>query len=644
MRLQSVYISQYKNLKNFTLNFDGTSFIDVFVGKNGSGKSNLFEAIIEIFRHLDQLGRPSNEIDFEYGLSYELDGNDVEIEWKAGRLRINQDEDRKTLGNTPFPNNVVVYYSGHNGTVASLVTRYEKAFRRRIYTGVKPSDSRLFIGVGSEYKSLFLAVLLTHPEASRASDYIAKRLDIASVGASLHVKLKKPFNAKARLKALANRERTSEANEFDSLNPKTRYWGADGATQEFIEKLVSCIRGDKDGFSISDLYDRSKQQYHLNVNVELFRLRFKGVSLAEVFLMFDNLKTLGMLAEIDFPLTLTSNQVGNITQFSDGQFQSVYIYSIIELFKDRNCITLLDEPDAFLHPEWQFGFLKQVSEITAATAENNHVLMSSHSASTLAGYKERNIRMFSLVGSQVKSMSVSKNYAINQLSSNMIKYSEDEQILSILRSINIEKKPIVFTEGSSDPEILKTAWSMLYTTPIPFIPIYAFNCVYLRQLIQDERILNELGRKPVFGLFDFDEAYNEWNFLKNKWVALETDPYKGLSVGDDANKRYAFLLPVPTILGVETLVIKDRATKTHYAGKSRMGIEHLFYGDVRTHGYFDTEKMPGDHEILVFKDGSKTRFAKDVVPILDAACFEVFRPMFDFIRLKCSPVRNMQTP
>lgn len=43
MRLKSVFISQYKNLKNFTLSFGGASFIDVFVGKDGSGKSNLFE-------------------------------------------------------------------------------------------------------------------------------------------------------------------------------------------------------------------------------------------------------------------------------------------------------------------------------------------------------------------------------------------------------------------------------------------------------------------------------------------------------------------------------------------------------------------------------------------------------------------------
>lgn len=58
MRLKSVFVSQYKNLKNFTLGFDGASFIDVFVGKNGSGKSNLFEALIEIFRHIYEYDEP----------------------------------------------------------------------------------------------------------------------------------------------------------------------------------------------------------------------------------------------------------------------------------------------------------------------------------------------------------------------------------------------------------------------------------------------------------------------------------------------------------------------------------------------------------------------------------------------------------
>ena len=71
MRLKYVYISEYKNLKDFTLNFDGASFIDVFVGKNGSGKSNLFEALIEIFRHLYEFNH-KGKIGFEYVVRYEI--------------------------------------------------------------------------------------------------------------------------------------------------------------------------------------------------------------------------------------------------------------------------------------------------------------------------------------------------------------------------------------------------------------------------------------------------------------------------------------------------------------------------------------------------------------------------------------------
>ncbi|WP_083915025.1 AAA family ATPase [Alkalispirochaeta alkalica] len=57
MRLKSIHIGDYKNLKDFALNFNTACFIDIFVGKNGSGKSNLFEAIILIFKHLFEFGK-----------------------------------------------------------------------------------------------------------------------------------------------------------------------------------------------------------------------------------------------------------------------------------------------------------------------------------------------------------------------------------------------------------------------------------------------------------------------------------------------------------------------------------------------------------------------------------------------------------
>ena len=50
MRLLRVYIDGYRNLKNVTVDFDKDSLTTVVIGENGSGKSNLIEAIVEVFR------------------------------------------------------------------------------------------------------------------------------------------------------------------------------------------------------------------------------------------------------------------------------------------------------------------------------------------------------------------------------------------------------------------------------------------------------------------------------------------------------------------------------------------------------------------------------------------------------------------
>ena len=352
MRLKSVFISDYKNLRNFTLRFDGSSFLDVFVGKNGSGKSNLFEALIEIFRHLDQFGRPANGISFEYHLSYEIEGQETEIEWKTGKLKINKDKDRKTLGQTPFPDNVLIYYSGHNATVAELVADYEAKFRGRI-KGTNLDDSRRFMGVGPEYRQLLLAVLLTQPDDNKARQFVCQKLGIESIGADLQLVLQRPSFATGALKALGT-------DSIENFDPRTHYWGADGITRDFLDELVTCVKGE---FNHGNVFDADKGRYQIAVNIELFQQRFAEESLSDIFRQFDNLKTLGMLADLSVPLTLTSGLGGTISHFSDGQFQSVYIYSIVELFKDRNCLILLDEPDAFLHPEWQFDFLRQVLQL-----------------------------------------------------------------------------------------------------------------------------------------------------------------------------------------------------------------------------------------------------------------------------------------
>jgi len=619
MRLTSLYIDQYKNLRDFSLSFNGGSFIDVFVGKNGTGKSNLFEALIEIFRHIVEFDRDKASCDFNYRIGFEIDGKAIEIGWNSGELTIGGKE-RKTIGKTPLPDNVLIYYSGHNDTVAKLVEQYEEAFRKRIKRA-DFDEARYFIGIGPDYKELLLAVLLMQPDTCKARQFICQKLAIEAVASEAKVVLERPaYAADSRF-------------DIESNDETDRYWKPEGITKTFLDRLHGCINTTTGSPVRSEGYFSADDRYILYFDIAKIRQEFSDLSPQDLFRQFDNLKTLGMLTEITIPLQLTGCPDATIAHFSDGQFQSVYIYSIVELFKDRNCITLLDEPDSFLHPEWQFDFLKQVFEITDTTAKSNHVLMSSHSAVTLIPHDKKKIKFFDIKGNQANCYDLPKSIAIKKLSADLIKYSEQEQLLSIINAIQIENKPVLFTEGSTDPVILKEAWYKLYDVEMPFIPFYAFSCTYIKQLLTDNRIHTEMGGLPVFALFDFDKAYDQWNGLNG--TVSETDPLKGMIKKWAEGESYALMLPVPANTDIQKQVIKNAATGETFGGDSCCEIEHLFYGLDSTKNYYQQEPCVGGTKIVFKSDGEKTTFAKEVVLTLDPACFEVFRPMFEFIKSKC---------
>ena len=232
MRLKSVFISDYKNLKDFSIRFDSDNFIEVFVGKNGAGKSNFFEAVIEIFRHIYEYDKVKSETGFDYRIMFEIENVDTEIAWKNGTITVNG-EDRKTIGKTPLPDNVLIYYSGHNDTVAGLVEKYEEAFRKRIKKA-NYGESRRFIGIGQDYKELLLSVLLMQNNDNKARQFILQKLGIKKVALEVMLVLQRPAFANKKL-------------GIDHFDPTTHFWGTEGITRTFLDKLISCI---KRGFNL----------------------------------------------------------------------------------------------------------------------------------------------------------------------------------------------------------------------------------------------------------------------------------------------------------------------------------------------------------------------------------------------------------
>ncbi|EOC1326905.1 AAA family ATPase, partial [Cronobacter dublinensis] len=592
---------------------------------------NFFEAIIEIFRHIDQFGQQNNIISFEYRIFYEIDGVVTKIEWTKDRLFINDEDDQRKLGKIPFPENILVYYTGHNTTVSSLISNYKSLFQRKI-KGADLSDSRKFIGIGPDYKSLLLTLIISQHKDNPARNYILNKLSVSKLGLTkpgtkevtepvIRLKLERPNYARGK-------------KDFNiQLNDETdRYWKVVGITKEFLESLTQCVWNNTDQISINEGYFQDDDSYILYISIYKLQKKFEN-RWGELFQHFDNLKVLGMLSDMTVPLRLDSGIEGDISSFSDGQFQSVYIYAVSEFFKNKNCVTLLDEPDAFLHPEWQHQFISQVKEINTATLCKNHILVTTHSASTIASLEQKYISVIYYDNHKVKFCKRDKGQVIRDLSAGVISFSETEARLVLNQFLKTSSGNVLFTEGVTDEIILTIAWDKLNPgRSCPFGIQNAFDRTFLRNLFsRDELKLNFPNRK-MFALFDFDDAYNDWKGLKG--LNLVVDPFVGLAKKLEYEYHYALLLPVPKHGDIKKQVIDEKNHAWGGNGGSHLSIELLFYKEDLLDKWFVKRPFTAGSEIIEFV-GDKADFAKTMVPTFPTESFEIFRPLFDFIESKC---------
>ncbi|EQD75209.1 hypothetical protein B1A_04080, partial [mine drainage metagenome] len=185
---------------------------------------------------------------------YDISDQVIKIAWDndQGILTINDKlHSAKSIGKTPLPDNVLIYYSGHNDTVADLVRQYEANFSKRIKKA-DLNESRRFIGIGPEYKALLLTVLLLQKTDNKAREFICGKLGIATVAQEVTLVLKRPAFADKKFK-------------IEAFDPKTHFWGVEGITRQFLDKLIGCVKG---AFNHGNVYNAADDRYRIVLNIE----------------------------------------------------------------------------------------------------------------------------------------------------------------------------------------------------------------------------------------------------------------------------------------------------------------------------------------------------------------------------------------
>ncbi|MGD9639399.1 MAG: ATP-binding protein, partial [Alphaproteobacteria bacterium] len=210
----------------------------------------------------------------------------------------------------------------------------------------------------------------------------------------------------------------------------------------------------------------------------------------------------------------------------------------------------------------------------------------------------------------------------------IIQYSEDESKLLINYVIRTSIKPILFVEGISDVDILKTAYKKLYPDEdMPILVQDAFDRGFIKILMSRDELFVNYPDKWFFSLFDFDKAYEDWRDLGGN-IEI-TDIEKGMCRKKDGKKAYAFMLPIPNNK-LKKQVWNDDNPVEKIISNPHFTIEHIFWNKTSLASWFIKDEKSG---FIRFKgDKHKVKFAKDIVPTLDESCFKPFRPMFEFIK------------
>lgn len=291
MKIQEISINKFKNFKNLKIEFDNNNY-DVIIGENGAGKSNFFEAIIEIFLFLLE---NAEENIFEFKIKYILTEKEIEVEYKEGKIsyKLNGEKkeisDKKKFPTELLPETLMLYYSGQNERINSYILKYEEKYRGKNRKSIvkQKKELRNIFGILKEHKSILLLLLFIYKE----NENFKRILDEIKIeGEFLKGKLvlKTPFYLKKK------------KQESMSIYDENRFWGIKG---EIDEKLLELVKGNKgnplDG---NEGFFTKTQEFYITLDKDTLQYFSQKYSIYETFSFFDDLRIIEMLEGLELKI------------------------------------------------------------------------------------------------------------------------------------------------------------------------------------------------------------------------------------------------------------------------------------------------------------------------------------------------------
>jgi len=400
--LKSIYIKEYKNIRNQKFDFSTNTGYIALIGLNGSGKSNLLEAISLIFDEL--YGIPATERVNGYIITYVLDNNtytyktvDNTEEHNIIPLSIGKD--------AALPSSVIACYSGEDLRLWNMAYMpYYMGFFQKALHGKDYIPQTMYINKYC-WKIALISLMFSHTQ--EIVDFVRD---------TLHIDI--------------NRVRINfEYNEIANPQPHDAF--------NWLERI-------KYTYGVNDIPLTDLRDFGLE--------NTQYTTLTEDELIFYYLYFLYMPSKsprqpVDKLISNISIKLGNyeFDALSEGEKKMILVECITRILGDENSLVLLDEPDAHVHIENKKKILDTIAQY------NGQTILTTHSPIFTNLMTNNNI--FPIEGGQL--MSKEKLDLITSISSN--------EIDIINGACVVNSKYIIITEGSTDIRYIQQAIKALRT-------------------------------------------------------------------------------------------------------------------------------------------------------------------------------------
>ena len=394
MRIDKLHITKFKNLKDFNIDFNEEVLTNVLIGQNGFGKSNVFEALVIIFRDLDL----NQAAQFSYKINYICNGIDVYIQaierTKKYKIKINGEEssykeliEKDQDGNPKYlPRFVFAYYSGTSERLKKLFNPHQNLFYRNMLND-QDDALRPFFYARLIHSHFVLLAFFSFQE-KRLNDFLKEYLQIAELESVLFV-LKKPYWDKKK-------KGTHTLNDF---------WGARGAVRGFIDQLHQlALAPISEEITVEDGFKKSKEEVsYLYIKDEdsLRALAERYINNQNFFKYLESTYLSDLILEVRIQVKKTDGTNITFNELSEGEQQLLTVFGLLKFTKDSESLFLLDEPDTHLNPKWKFDYLDLLKDVVG-DSEGSQLIISTHDPLVIGGLSSEQVTIFSSKEGEVK--------------------------------------------------------------------------------------------------------------------------------------------------------------------------------------------------------------------------------------------------